>query len=656
MKTHKQKKLVLLPATLVFFLSLHHVYAQQNLIVFGDSLSDGGNIGRYTYDGNQHLLYDEIIANHLKDYLKPSGNGGFNYAQGGATAVETLHPGLNTQDQLTNYLHSRGGHADSNGMYIHWVGANDIAAAATTPARAQAVIKASSGSAASQVKTLLNAGAGLVIVPNIPQLGLTPYVVQVLLSSMGPQAMGAAYKVLNNTPTPDEKARHEALRQAFNAAAGQVSNIPEARDAIARQLYNSWLKISAQISGLTDSYNQLEDAQLKDVKGNIARMDIAGLFREVIANPEQYGLNNTLGMACPLGESADHCHASDPGFSKDQHYLFADRLHPSPEVHRLMAEYMQSVLEAPEKVAQLSAAAGMMNRDMHSTLDGHLQLQRIHPAQAGKLTVFGGYAGERLKAKSLNWIDASSPSRNLSLGLGYQFTDNLQSGILLSQHNHRLGSSNDFNFWLNGNQAALYSQFTLSDQAWIDADLHYAWLNYNNIKRQIHLGPATRTENGNSKGNQTGMRVQAGWNFSLNKHFVTGPISRYSLTKTQVKGYREDGNASTTMRFADQTLRSQIGSFGWQIEGKNLPVNPWIRVLKSHQFGDTTTSLRGGLKLTGTGFTRVVNSSDKNWIDTAAGINIPLGKSVNAYSGISTVSGKRHYHPVSWNAGFNVAF
>ncbi|MFP3700734.1 SGNH/GDSL hydrolase family protein, partial [Burkholderia sp. SIMBA_013] len=85
-------------------------------------------------------------------------------------------------------------------------------------------------------------------------------------------------------------------------------------------------------------------------RGNIARVDINGLFNEVIDNPGRYGLTNTAGMACPPGVSAMDCTSSTTGFSQSQQYLFADRLHPSPAVHALIADYIQSVLNAPLQV------------------------------------------------------------------------------------------------------------------------------------------------------------------------------------------------------------------------------------------------------------------------------------------------------------------
>ncbi|MFY0402945.1 autotransporter outer membrane beta-barrel domain-containing protein [Pantoea dispersa] len=633
--------------------------AWDNLTVFGDSLSDGGNVGRFTYDGAQHPLYDEILAAQLGQTLQPSSRGGSNYAQGGGVTVPALDASLNTQDQLAAYLQSTGGRADSNGLYIHWVGANDIAAAVTNPLTARETISNSASAAVSQIKTLLDAGAGAVIVPNVPQLGSTPFMVQAVLSVLGPaaqSAMVAAFASLDSHATPDVAARQQAVRDAFDQAAAQVSTIPALRAALAQQLFSAWQVLSEQVTALSDGYNQQEEAGLVALNGNIVRADIAGLFNEVIANPQRYGLSNTLGMACPVGTSAAECTSSTPGFSNAQAYLFADRLHPSPAVHAMIADYIQSILDAPAQVAALARAPLMLSRDMQNTLDGHLQQQRQQPASAGQVSVFGGYAGQHIDYRGDSLLNGDADTGSLTLGLGYQFTDNWQAGLLLSstaQHQH---PSAHYDYKLRGNLLALYSQLTLLEQGWINADVHYADLDFDSIERRIDIGPATRTEQGSSSGKMLGLRVQTGWDVPIGEHLSTGPVASYALDYVRAGGYSENGDSSTAMRFSDQTLHSQIGALGWRIDSKLWPVNPWAQLSYNHQFDDTQNAVRAGLKSTQTGFVRSVSAGDKNWLDMSLGASVPLGETVNAFAGVSAVGGNSAYHQLSWNIGLNATF
>nr|WP_167390590.1 autotransporter domain-containing protein [Pantoea rodasii] len=643
-------------ATLGALLAASPARAWDSLTVFGDSLSDSGNIGRFTADGAQHPLYDEILASHLGEDLQASSRGGSNYAEGGAVAVPALDPELNTQDQLAAYLQSTGGRADSNGLYIHWVGANDIAAAVPNPLTARETISNSAIAAASQVKTLLDAGAGTVIVPNVPQLGLTPYMVQLVLRSLGTSAMVAAFQSLDSAATPDVAAREQAVQDAFTAAAGQVSSSPMVRDALAQQLYTAWQELSTQVTALSEGYNQQEEAQLAALNGNIVRVDIAGLFNEVVANPGRYGLSNTIGISCPVGTSADECQSTDAGFSTAQQYLFSDRLHPSPAVQAMLADYIQSILDAPAQVAALSQSTLLMARDMHNTLDGHLQQQRQQPASAGQFTVFGGYAGQHVDYQGDAWSNGDANTTNLTLGIGYQLTDNWQTGLLFSNSNQRMDPSSNYDYKLRGNLVALYSQLTLFDQGWINADLHYADLDFDSIERNINIGPATRTEQGSSSGKLMGMRIQTGWDLPLGTHITTGPVASYALDYGRVDGYQENGNSSTSMRFSDQTLHSQIGSIGWRVDSRQWVVNPWAQISYNHQFGDTDSTVRAGLKSTQTSFERTVEAGDKNWLDVAVGANVPLGDTVNAFAGVSTVASNSDYHQVTWNVGVNATF
>lgn len=633
--------------------------AWDSLVVFGDSLSDSGNIGRYTWDSSSHPLYDEILAAQLGQNLQPSALGGSNYAQGFAVSRPQLNAELNTENQLAVYLNATGGRADSNGLYIHWVGGNDVAAAVVNPFTARDTLNISASAATAQVKTLLERGAGAVIVPTTPQVGETPYVIETMLSVLGPAsdaAIAAAFQSLNSAVTTDTASRQQAVQNAFTQAAAQLSPIPAVRDALAEQLYRAWQILNSEVSALTAGYNQQEENGLAALNGNIVRVDVAGLFNEVIADPTRYGLTNTIGMACPVGTSAAECASTTPGFSSDQTYLFADHLHPSPAVHALIADYIQSILDAPMQVAALSQAPLSMARDMQNSLDGHLQQQRHQSSTTGQLSVFGGYAGQHVDYRGDAYYSGDATTASFTLGIGYQLTDSWQTGVLFSNTNQRQEPSSRYDYRLRGNLVGLYSQLELGDRAWINADLHYADLDFDDIQREIKLGPSTRTEQGNTGGKLLGLRVQTGWDMPLGTHLTTGPVVSYALDYGRTGGYREQGNSSTSMRYGDQTSHSQTGAVGWRIDSQQWPINPWAQVSYNHQFGDTDSTVTAGLKSTRTAFSRTTAARDSNWLDVAVGANVPLGKTVNAFAGVSAVGGNSDANPLSWNIGVNATF
>ncbi|MCL7707946.1 autotransporter domain-containing esterase, partial [Enterobacter kobei] len=89
-------------------------------------------------------------------------------------------------------------------------------------------VTGSATAAASQVRTLLNAGSGTVIVPTVPDVSATPTLIETVIqlgTAGNSAALQAAFTSLGNAQTPTLAARQEAIRNAFYAAAGEVSPI-----------------------------------------------------------------------------------------------------------------------------------------------------------------------------------------------------------------------------------------------------------------------------------------------------------------------------------------------------------------------------------------------------------------------------------------------
>ncbi|WP_264273208.1 autotransporter outer membrane beta-barrel domain-containing protein [Duffyella gerundensis] len=634
-------------------------YAWDQFYVFGDSLSDSGNVGRYTWDGSTHPLYDDILAEKIQQSLVPSSAGGTNYAAGGAVATPALDADNNTQQQLQTYLNANGGRADGNGLYVHWVGGNDLAAAALNPLAAERIVSSSAAAAASQVNTLLNAGAGTVIVPTVPNIGATPALLEAIISvGLAPvsgNALEAAFSALASQGTANANERNEAVRNAFYAAAGSATGVPALQQAIADRLYQAWQTLSTQAQALTDSYNQQEERYLAQYRGNIVRVDINGLFNEVIADPARYGLSNTAGMACPPGVSAAQCSSSEPGFSRDQAYLFADRLHPSPATHLLIGDYIQSVLDGPLQATALNQATMAMARDMQNTLDSRMQQQRSGEQSAGAVTVYGGYAGQHSDVET-GAGDGDAVTHNLTLGVDYQLTDSWLVGVLASGSNDNQHPTPDYDYRMRGWLVSAYSAVTLFEQGYVSADLHFASADYDDITRNISLGPASRSEQGSTDGRQLGARVITGWDFPLGQAVTTGPVAKYAVDYSRVDGYQENGSDSTAMRFGDQTYHSQIGALGWRVDSRLGWINPWAEVSYNHQFGDNRWRASGGLKSTATRFSRESAEQDSNWVDVSVGANLPLTENVAAFASFTQTGGLSTGEQFMYNLGVSARF
>ena len=138
------------------------------LVVFGDSLSDTGNAGRFS-DGP---VWVERIADRLDIRLTPSRSGGTNYAVGGARSHGRP---MDVRGQLQAYLASPYRRSIAGSLFVVFAGANDLLAAGCTGTRDR-VAKTAAAAVAATVSDLAAAGARTILVPNLPDIGAAPLV------------------------------------------------------------------------------------------------------------------------------------------------------------------------------------------------------------------------------------------------------------------------------------------------------------------------------------------------------------------------------------------------------------------------------------------------------------------------------------------------
>jgi phospholipase/lecithinase/hemolysin len=173
------------------------------LVVFGDSLSDNGNAGRFS----NGPVWVEHLAARIGLDLQPARNGGTNHAVGGARARGGP---TDVGAQVAAFLAARGGAVDRNALYVVYGGGNDLLAAALAPDR-DAVAREAATALGSAVDDLAAAGAGRILVPNLPDIGIAP-----LVRAQGAAWASEARRLTRafNTTLQRALARVEAARSA----------------------------------------------------------------------------------------------------------------------------------------------------------------------------------------------------------------------------------------------------------------------------------------------------------------------------------------------------------------------------------------------------------------------------------------------------------
>jgi outer membrane lipase/esterase len=409
-------------------LAQNHPYSQT--VFIGDSLTDSGHfrpaliqavgpngalIGRFTT--NPGLVWSEYVADFYGTNAVSDNQGGTNYAVGGArtgtNTAGTLGPIPSLATQTANYLASTGGRADSNALYTVWGGANDLFAVAGG-APAQATIGAAVTAQIGVVGSLQTAGARYILVPTIPDLGVTPQF----------RAGGAAQQ----------------------AAGTQLSTT-----------YNTALFGGLSAAGL-----------------RVIPLDTFHLLQEIVANPAPYGISNVTGTACNPQITASSLTCSPANYAAGDaatSYAFADGVHPSSRAHEILADYAVSVLEGPRQIALLSYTASVIGRARADRVGYHVDGK----PEADGMRWWGDLRGDSLRYDHGHLYDGIGPAGLFGVDWargsmvygafgGYGRSD--------FDFGSRAGSFDESDATVGG-FAGWYG-----DQAWVNAQVSYSWISY----------------------------------------------------------------------------------------------------------------------------------------------------------------------------------
>ncbi len=267
------------------------------LVIFGDSLSDVGNLeaainlypGPYYYDGrfSNGPVYAEALSAGLGlGTSVRSTAGGDNFAYGGAKTAGT--GGLegifirDIDEQVTQYLNTRS--ADPSALYLVFAGSNDLVGGQTN-------VDVPVNNLAADMSRLIDAGAQNFFVFNLPWLGYTPR--------------------YNGSPTTFDI--YNTRSQQFNTS------------------------LSTMLDGLESGNPAL----------SVFGFDVAALFNEAIADPQAFGLTNVTDAAAPGLQPGASSYDTNQIAPNANEYLFWDDLHPTAAVHAILSQRALVVLATP---------------------------------------------------------------------------------------------------------------------------------------------------------------------------------------------------------------------------------------------------------------------------------------------------------------------
>ena len=213
--------------------------------------------------------------------------------------------------------------------------------------------------------------------------------------------------------------------------------------------------------------------------------------------------------------------------------------------------------------------------------------------------VTGDYAPGELDATS-DTPGASGESKSVVVGYERALADDLFGGVTLGYSNMPVD--------LGSNSGKItYSEFAMSaflskkyGPLYGNVIATAALLEYD-ITRYTDLGIATYSDDGETRGNQFGVKFQGGYNFGTD-NLIHGPLVGLAWEEVTVDGYKEDSGNFTAMEFGDQTQQQLRSRIGYQLQGNTevsgLRLRPYAQLTYEYQFlndnSDYTAGFAGG--------------------------------------------------------------
>ena len=608
-----------------------------NVFSFGDSLSDDGNVAALnglppgnSFTTNPDPEAVQLIAaafgfdqTNISKLLP--GSNGTDYAYGGACVQANsesftcgLSPGVfSITTQVSDYLTSTGGKADPNALYTMLGGANDIftyaglaGAELITPAQAQIGVATSAQTEAGLIGALQGAGAGNIVVLNLPDIGQTP---------------------------------------EFRGTAGQGS-----------------------ITGLVLTFNGQLNLAMSGKTG-IIPVDTFGLVNEVLANPSVYGFSNVTGMACSTGPGvggAPSSVACGPASAAgtlpytyadgtNLSYFFADGVHPTGAAGALLAQSVLAEIQAPSFVSMLAETPlqtfETSTRAIHNQMEADMSRERTD----GNLRSFASvdYSRQRYSATSTS-PNTDSDDSSLVIGTDYYVNNQVSLGLssIFSHQSASFAGGGRFQ-----NNEPMVSAFGVwhTPEMYVSLLGSVGQLNFNGVTRNIQLGTALRSESGSTSGSHLGYELAGGYYFRWDD-LKTGPYASLSNQRVRVGSYNENGNDSTAMVFGRQTRNSLIESVGWELTGDEKLFNgnfhPFARIAYDHESDTNVRNVSAGLVgLNGT-FSMPGFRPDSSWWNGELGVSAAFGSNLTGYAAYNGQFGNSNERVDSVNLGLKYSW
>lgn len=308
-------------------------------------------------------------------------------------------------------------------------------------------------------------------------------------------------------------------------------------------------------------FNQTYEQALADSGANVLFFDTDALFDELVVSADAFGFTNLLEPACNT-DSALACTRDDlVSPDANETHLLADDVHPGGKTQRIQGQAIAGLLLAPEQIGQLAYAGQALFRS-HRDINGTALLRGFDQEAGDKVWFARAAYHDFSHAGSRQITGVEETGLLFNAGLDYRLAEESSVGLTFTVSDGDgdfAEARGDYNvdaisaiFYVQGNAGPVNLQ----------ADVMTGRARYENLGREIHLGPALRKHEGQTDADFFAMATSASREFSAGDGFAIIPTVGLQLQRLEIDGYSENTNLSTAASFGEQTLDNLTGLLG----------------------------------------------------------------------------------------------
>ena len=569
-------------------------YEFEHVVLFGDSLTDAGSAPdhRFVAGGYDYPGYFDALSKYF------TGKRAFSNFFGGTDYAIASSNVAAVRDQIRHYIEDNHGKLSKKFLNVLWIGAVDVNLSIIynfyklpfydfkarhftlynhLAEEDPAVMLGQS------IKNMLDAKAPYVIVPNAPNAAFAPITslfhvdaITSLAAEIIPKPFDRDFtlafrKIYGNYL--DQRLRHlpqNGQGQAFHKArtldafAMQFPFIPR---PLLDTILDKFIEVQTDVAR---QYNTSVHDVLYPMRHQVLVPDVDSLFTELIDNSVDWHVGSTNLTACSLSYPASECTPERGNFFQDRHYIFGDWFHPSWETHVGIAQYIISILNAPDQYATLLNQLDGLNEQSNSLIDGYIAGIKTLPTQPDTWQVFGGYSAFYQMPYSYVGAAKNHFSHTLNMGVATAFNRDWQVGTLLSISLGRVHPFTHFSYRQNSENLSIFAAWLPSEKPyWAEGSVAYGDLQAHHIERGVKLGDTYRIEPADAAhAKRFSALIKGGLAVYRQDSIATGPFIGLGFNHEHLSAVRDKLNHPTSLRLDASKHNKTYALIGWQI---NMP-------------------------------------------------------------------------------------